>query len=52
MSKEELLQFLKDNLQVKVNHQRRDDYIETKVSIYLGDELITDGLDSEDIKTY
>lgn len=49
MTKEELIQFLKDNLRIEVLSKHDEGYLETTVNLYLGDEMITSSSDTENI---
>lgn len=48
MSKEEIIEFLKDNLKISIETENGDystgkqDYVDVKVQIRLGDELISE----------
>lgn len=44
MTKEELIQFLKDNLTIVVNSNVDDGYLDTTVTLYLDDEEITSSI--------
>lgn len=50
MTKEELIQFLKDNLRIEVESDADEGYVETTVYLYLGDEKITCSSDFANIR--
>lgn len=50
MTKEELIQFLKDNLTIEVESDADEGYVETTVTLYLGDEMITSSSDYANIR--
>ena len=50
MTKEELIQFLKDNLRIEVYSDADDGYVQTTAALYLGDEMITSSSDSANIR--
>ena len=50
MTKEELIQFLKDNLRIEVYSDVDDGYVQTIAALYLGDEMITSSSDSANIR--
>ena len=49
MTKEELIQFLKDNLTIVVDSNEGEGYLETIVTLYLGNEMITSSSSSANI---
>ena len=50
MTKEELIQFLKDNLTIVVDSNEDEGYLETIVTLYLGDKEITSSSASANIR--
>lgn len=50
MTKEELIQFLIDNLRIVVDSDVDDGYLDTNVTLYLGDEEITSSSTSANIR--
>lgn len=52
MSKEELIQFLKDNLKITIRHDREYNYLKTRVELYLCDDEISFDTCSESVETW
>jgi hypothetical protein len=50
MTKEELIQFLKDNLTIVVDSDVDEGYLDTTVTLYLDDEEITSSSSSANIR--
>lgn len=50
MTKEEIIQFLKDNLTIQVDSNEDEGYLETIVTLYLGDKEITSSSASANIR--